>query len=122
MVTAHARSLGRRRLVRSPRDPGTARRHPARTLRARRALGARRAAGLRRQSGARARRARARLRPGDGALGGGRVAAALPGAHSATALLLAFLPPLFAALLILLAGWLLANFLGQSILIAAVNA
>jgi len=49
-------------------------------------------------------------------------AVALPGAHSATALLLAFLPPLFAALLILLAGWLLANFLSQSILIAAVNA
>src|SRR5882724_7528029 len=77
MVTAHARSLGRRRLVRSPRDPGTARRHPARTLCARRAPGARRAAGLRRQGGARARRARARLRPGDGALGRGRVAAAL---------------------------------------------
>src|SRR5206468_1980619 len=49
-------------------------------------------------------------------------AVALPGAHSATALLLAFLPPLFAALLILVAGWLLANFLGQTILIAAVNA
>src|SRR5438093_1327189 len=49
-------------------------------------------------------------------------AVALPGAHSATALLLAFLPPLFAALLILVAGWLLANFLSQTILIAAVNA
>src|SRR5438093_1045451 len=49
-------------------------------------------------------------------------AVALPGAHSATALLLAFLPPLFAALLILVAGWLLANFLGQTILLAAVNA
>lgn len=49
-------------------------------------------------------------------------AVALPGAHSATGLLLAFLPPLFAALLILVAGWLLANFLSQSILIAAVNA
>jgi hypothetical protein len=49
-------------------------------------------------------------------------AIALPGAHSATALLLAFLPPLFAALLILVAGWLLANFLSQTILIAAVNA
>src|SRR5262249_1909623 len=34
----------------------------------------------------------------------------------------AFLPPLFAALLILLAGWLLANFLSRTILIAAVNA
>jgi len=49
-------------------------------------------------------------------------AVAVPGAHSATALLLAFLPPLFAALLILIAGWLLANFLSQMILIAAVNA
>lgn len=45
-----------------------------------------------------------------------------PGGHSATALLLAFLPPLFAALLILVAGWLLANFLSRTILIAAVNA
>src|SRR5438477_111188 len=59
MVTAHARSLGRRRLVRSPRDPGTARRHPARALRARRAPGARRAARLRRQGGARGLLARA---------------------------------------------------------------
>jgi hypothetical protein len=49
-------------------------------------------------------------------------AVAVPGGHSATALLLAFLPPLFAALLILVAGWLLANFLGRTILIAAVNA
>ena len=49
-------------------------------------------------------------------------AVAVPGAHSATALLLAFLPPLFAALLILVAGWLLANFLSRTILIAAVNA
>ncbi|HEV8586610.1 MAG TPA: hypothetical protein VGT02_16705 [Methylomirabilota bacterium] len=49
-------------------------------------------------------------------------AVAVPGTHSATALLLAFLPPLFAALLILVAGWLGANFLSQTILIAAVNA
>jgi hypothetical protein len=49
-------------------------------------------------------------------------AVAVPGAQSATALLLAFLPPLFASLLILLAGWLGANFLSQTILIAAVNA
>jgi len=49
-------------------------------------------------------------------------AVAVPGTHSATALLLAFLPPLFAALLILVAGWLLANFLSRTILIAAVNA
>lgn len=40
----------------------------------------------------------------------------------ATALLVAFLPPLLAAVLILLVGWLLANFLSQGLLIAAVNA
>jgi len=38
-----------------------------------------------------------------------------------TAFLMAFLPPLFAAVLILLVGWLVANFLSQGILIAAVN-
>jgi hypothetical protein len=43
-------------------------------------------------------------------------------APGATALLLAFVPPLFAAALILLVGWLLANFLSQGLLIAAVNA
>ena len=47
---------------------------------------------------------------------------ALPGAPGATALLVAFLPPLFAAALILLVGWLIANFLSQGVLIAAVNA
>jgi mechanosensitive ion channel-like protein len=47
---------------------------------------------------------------------------ALPGAPGATALLMAFLPPLFAATLILLVGWLVANFLSQGVLIAAVNA
>jgi hypothetical protein len=47
---------------------------------------------------------------------------ALPGAPGATALLVAFLPPLFAATLILLVGWLIANFLSQAVLIAAVNA
>jgi hypothetical protein len=47
---------------------------------------------------------------------------ALPGAPGATALLVAFLPPLFAAALILLTGWLVANFLSQGVLIAAVNA
>jgi hypothetical protein len=47
---------------------------------------------------------------------------ALPGAPGATALLVAFLPPLFAAALILLVGWLVANFLSQGVLIAAVNA
>jgi hypothetical protein len=41
---------------------------------------------------------------------------------SATALLLAFLPSLFAAVLIIVVGWLVANFLSRSILIAAVNA
>lgn len=47
---------------------------------------------------------------------------ALPGAPGATALLVAFLPPLFAAALILLVGWLVANFLSQGVLIASVNA
>lgn len=46
----------------------------------------------------------------------------VPGAGSATVLLLAFLPPLFAAVLIVVVGWLVANFLSQGILIAAVNA
>ena len=41
---------------------------------------------------------------------------------STSAVLLAFLPPLFAALLILLVGLLVASFLSQGILIAAVNA
>jgi hypothetical protein len=47
---------------------------------------------------------------------------ALPGAPGATALLVAFLLPLFTAGLILLVGWLIANFLSQGVLIAAVNA
>jgi hypothetical protein len=38
-----------------------------------------------------------------------------------TAFLMAFVPPLFAAVLILIVGWLVANFLSQGILIAAVN-
>jgi hypothetical protein len=46
----------------------------------------------------------------------------MPGTPSAAALLIAFLPPLFAAALILLVGWLVANFLSQGVLIAAVNA
>ena len=49
-------------------------------------------------------------------------AVAPPGATGATAFLLAFLPPLFAATLILVVGWLVANFLSQGVLIAAVNA
>ena len=40
----------------------------------------------------------------------------------ASGFLLAFLPPLFAAVLILVFGWLVANFLSQGLLIAAVNA
>ena len=44
------------------------------------------------------------------------------GSGSATGLLLAFLPPLFAAVLIIVVGWLIANFLSRTILIAAVNA
>jgi hypothetical protein len=48
---------------------------------------------------------------------------ALPGGPpGSTALLIAFLPPLLAAALILLVGWLVANFLSQGVLIAAVNA
>jgi hypothetical protein len=39
----------------------------------------------------------------------------------ASAFLLAFVPPLFAAVLILIVGWLVANFLSQGLLIAAVN-
>jgi hypothetical protein len=49
-------------------------------------------------------------------------ALAFPGAAGATGLILSFLPPLFAAGLILLVGWLIANFLSQGVLIAAVNA
>jgi hypothetical protein len=49
-------------------------------------------------------------------------ALARPGRPLATALLLSFLPPLFTAALILLVGWLVANFLSQGVLIAAVNA
>jgi hypothetical protein len=44
------------------------------------------------------------------------------GTGGATAFLIAFLPPLFAACLILVVGWLVANFLSQGLLIAAVNA
>jgi hypothetical protein len=44
------------------------------------------------------------------------------GGGSATVLLLAFLPHFFAAVLIIVVGWLVANFLSRSILIAAVNA
>jgi hypothetical protein len=47
---------------------------------------------------------------------------ALPGAPGATAFIVNFLPPLFAAVLMLVVGWLVANFLSQGLLIAAVNA
>lgn len=40
----------------------------------------------------------------------------------ATHFLVAFLPPLFAAVLILIVGWLVAHFVSQGLLIAAVNA
>jgi hypothetical protein len=46
----------------------------------------------------------------------------VPGSTGATVFLLAFLPPLFAAALIMLVGWVVANFLSQGLLIAAVNA
>jgi len=49
-------------------------------------------------------------------------ALAIPGAPGATSMLLSFLPRLLSALLILVVGWLAANFLGQAMLIAAVNA
>lgn len=48
--------------------------------------------------------------------------AAPQSAPGATAFLIAFLPPLFAAVLIVVVGWVIANFVGQGILIAAVNA
>lgn len=46
----------------------------------------------------------------------------LPAAASLTTIALRFLPQVLTALLLLLAGWLLANFLAQGALIAAVNA
>jgi Conserved TM helix len=48
-------------------------------------------------------------------------ALAIPGAPGATGVLMRFLPRLLSALLILVVGWLTANFLGQATLIAAVN-
>jgi hypothetical protein len=49
-------------------------------------------------------------------------ALALPGAPGVAATLVQFVPRLLAALLILVVGWLAANFLGQGVLVAAVNA
>ncbi len=45
-----------------------------------------------------------------------------PAGGSATGVILGFVPTLFAAILILIVGWLVANFLSQGLLIAAVNA
>jgi len=49
-------------------------------------------------------------------------ALAIPGAPGATGLLMLLLPRALSAALILVVGWLAANFLGQTVLIAAVNA
>jgi Mechanosensitive ion channel, conserved TM helix len=49
-------------------------------------------------------------------------ALAIPGAPGATSMLMRFLPRLLSALLILVVGWLASNFLGQAMLITAVNA
>ncbi len=49
-------------------------------------------------------------------------ALAIPGAPGATVMLVRVLPRLLSAFLILVVGWLAANFLGQAALIAAVNA
>src|SRR5439155_194659 len=49
-------------------------------------------------------------------------ALAIPGAAGATSMLLRLLPRLLSALLILVVGWLAANFVGQAVLITAVNA
>jgi len=49
-------------------------------------------------------------------------ALALPGAPGATGIMVRLLPRLVTSALILVVGWLVANFLGQGVLIAAVNA
>lgn len=49
-------------------------------------------------------------------------ALAIPGAPGATGMLMYLLPRALSALLILVVGWVAANFLGQAALIAAVNA
>jgi hypothetical protein len=46
----------------------------------------------------------------------------LPGSPGATGTVIQLLPRLLAAALILVVGWLIANFLGQAVLVAAVNA
>jgi hypothetical protein len=49
-------------------------------------------------------------------------AMAVPGTGRVTALILVWLPTIIGALLIFLVGWVVANFMGQGVLIAAVNA
>src|SRR5256712_1584748 len=49
-------------------------------------------------------------------------ALAIPGAAGATSMLLRLLPRLLSALLILVVGWLAANFVAQAVLVAGVNA
>jgi hypothetical protein len=49
-------------------------------------------------------------------------ALALPGMYGATSLVVQLIPNVLAAMLILVVGWLLANFLGNAVLIGSVNA
>jgi hypothetical protein len=49
-------------------------------------------------------------------------ALALPGMYGATSLVVQLIPNVLAAALMLVVGWLLANFLGHAVLIGAVNA
>jgi hypothetical protein len=46
----------------------------------------------------------------------------MPGARGAAGILLAFLPHLVIAVLVVVGGWMLAQFLAQAVLITAVNA
>jgi hypothetical protein len=46
----------------------------------------------------------------------------MPGTHGAAAVVVAFVPNVLVAALVVVAGWILAHFLGQAALIAAVNA
>jgi hypothetical protein len=46
----------------------------------------------------------------------------MPGTHGAVAVVVAFVPNVIVAALVVVAGWILAHFLGQAALIAAVNA
>jgi Conserved TM helix len=49
-------------------------------------------------------------------------ALALPGMYGATSMVVQLIPNVLAAVLILVVGWLLANFLGNAVLIGSVNA